>query len=152
MVQQHSTADIIICALHYYVRERASAGTKNINVYVCILSRRSLFPSSERASAAPPFIFGNEAALPKLPLVRRRNKKASRSSFTLCVNKAPFNLATSAGHKEQGALSLEIHRAVMKTVLNSSLFSRRPCLRNLFWTGLRKKSPTPGVRGNFWQI
>jgi len=54
-----------ICALHYY--SAASAGQR-VHVY-CLVSLA--------LSRVPPFIFGNDAALPKLPLVRRRNKKAS---------------------------------------------------------------------------
>jgi hypothetical protein len=82
MVQQHTDIILYMCALHYYV----SASARDKEVDVCTVS----------SPRAPPFIFRNGAALPKLPLVRRQKQKGILSTFTARVNKAPFNLATKA--------------------------------------------------------
>jgi hypothetical protein len=90
---------------HYYMcftllreRESASAGTKNINVYVCILSRRSLFPSIHPSSEqARRRLLSLKMKLLYLNyLLSAGETKRPPAPHSRCVNKAPFNLATSA--------------------------------------------------------
>lgn len=114
---------------------------------VCILSRRIAAARRRLLSLKMKLLYLNYLLSAAAGETKR---PPAPHSLCCCVNKAPFNLARIIRWTQRRVRSRKFSRAMeIYTVLNSSLFSRRPCLWNLFRSGLRKKVSNTWGAGKF---